>query len=440
MKIKSIILNVLFIIILICLIYFFIYLNNSNFENFADDTTLLRQTENQGQDIITTEVETTNNGTVSTSYIPPRQEIINDGSSFNTPLINPDYANILISVQKNKVGDSFIPVYPDGYYWINIRNVGTQYVYCIMDDNYFGGGWMLAMRSVYNSKNFSYDSDYFKKNNQLNSTSTDIKNTFKKEWIDDPIQLEKQLSISSIGDLIYNNNLDPAKYDAKFETFNNALANEWMAIFYIKNPNDPKKNIIGGDLLEPKNKRGWVWREKNVTIKEYVNGKNNYKSVPPLELFKYLDNTNNSRKLNDTTNKDLEYKYTTNYVHYLGGKLINTKRPNTENQIFSSENYEGNSFYGMNYTNNINKKTNVRWGMTFNDKKDETDDVVSGIGTSYSRDVKEKGFSAGNFEIKGTDVKGNKIEESQFLDRPINEILKNSSYAVEWYVREKKSN
>jgi hypothetical protein len=415
-------------------------LNNSNFENFADDTTLLRQTENQGQDIITTEVETTNNGTVSTSYIPPRQEIINDGSSFNTPLINPDYANILISVQKNKVGDSFIPEYPDGYYWINIRNVGTQYVYCIMDDNYFGGGWMLAMRSVYNSKNFSYDSDYFKKNNQLNSTSTDIKNTFKKEWIDDPIQLEKQLSISSIGDLIYNNNLDPAKYDAKFETFNNALANEWMAIFYIKNPNDPKKNIIGGDLLEPKNKRGWVWREKNVTIKEYVNGKNNYKSVPPLELFKYLDNTNNSRKLNDTTNKDLEYKYTTNYVHYLGGKLINTKRPNTENQIFSSENYEGNSFYGMNYTNNINKKTNVRWGMTFNDKKDETDDVVSGIGTSYSRDVKEKGFSAGNFEIKGTDVKGNKIEESQFLDRPINEILKNSSYAVEWYVREKKSN
>jgi len=103
----------------------------------------------------------------------------------------------------------------------------------------------------------------------------------------------------------------------------------------------------------------------------------------------------------------------------------------------------------MNYdqANNLSK---VRWGFTFNDAKDNTNDVVGGIGTSYKKQDKNgkpdptdksNGFSAGNFEMTGKDVLGNDINpDTKFTDRPISKALRNSSYAVEWYIREKTCN
>jgi hypothetical protein len=130
MKINSIILNVLFIIILICLIYFFIYLNNSNFENFANTDPV---------DIPTEE-------TIVSSEVDLIEEVkTNNGLTFNKPLKNANFGYILEAVADKNV---FIPKYIDGYYWVNIQNMGSQYIYCIMDKKYFGGGWMLAMRSV----------------------------------------------------------------------------------------------------------------------------------------------------------------------------------------------------------------------------------------------------------------------------------------------------
>ena len=399
MKIKSIILNVLLIIILICFIYFFIYLNNSNFENFENEVTNIEQ---------------------STDYIVSSEESIeeelkvNNGLTFDKPLKNANYGFILEQVNSD---NSFKPKYIDGYYWINIQNVGTKYIYCIMDKSFKGGGWMLAMRSVYGSQTFSYDSEHFTTASTLNEDSVYIsKNVINNINAED-------FKISSIGNKIFDYDLDPNIYDAKFETFNKSLAAEWMAIFYVK---DNEGNIIkGGDIKN--NNRGYVWYETNVKIEDTYNKIK--RIVSPKDLFIFLDKSN--RKINK------------NYAQNMGGKFTNTNttRPfQSKNLLFSSQPIlEGNTnFYGLNY-NSGRPITKVRWGFTFNDSADNTNDVCSGIGTSYTGETetgtkrgnsikKIKGYSAGNFEVKADNY-------ASFLDRPVEE-LRNTSYAVEWYVRE----
>jgi len=443
MKIKSIILNVLFIIILICLIYFFIYLNNSNFENFESVFSNPEQQSSATTNIETITIQSGNKDVVTTEFIPEVQETIYNGKSYNTPLSSADFGFVLAKVATNSEGKSFIPSYKDGYYWINIRNVGTKFIYCIMDEDYWGGGWMLAMRSVYGSKNFSYDSEHFKSATTLNASSTDIEKIIPVDWRNDVESVE--LRKSSIGEKIYDtSNIEPDRYDAKFDTFNYSKAVEWMAIFYVKNPTNNQK-IIGGDLLAPKNKRGWVWREKNVQIKETINNEQIDKPLSPLELFNYLDNPRNQETDRDLTKKYNQYGYAQN----IGGKFINA-RGNTNtfnNQIFSSQPVgdDKRSYYGINNHSHQNLSY-IRWGFNFNDNKtDDTNDAFGGIGTSYkTQDSREgttnpndKGFSAGNFEMQGKDGQGRIIEDSKFYDRPIHQSLRNRSYAVEWYVREK---
>jgi len=403
MKIKSIILNVLFIIILICLIYFFIYLNNSNFENFAG----------------TDPVEITSEESIVASEVNLIEDVItNNGLTFNKPLKNANFGYILESVAND---NEFKPKFIDGYYWVNIQNIGSQYIYCIMDKKYFGGGWMLAMRSVIGSKNFSYDSTYFKQPSTLNIDSKFIANN-----VINGLR-SNDFKISSIGEKIYNKNLDPNIFDAKFHTFNYTNASEWMAIFYVK---DNKGNIITGGDYE-KNTRGWVWYEKDVKIQATDNFNKNFnKIVSPLELFRFLDENKKARKISSKFAQNMGGKFTNAKVRKGQNPLTNT------NIIFSSQpiSEDNTSFYGINYINSNRPVSNIRWGFSFNDSEDSSNDAFSGIGTSYidvsnvNGSQNKNAYSAGNFEMSDNP----KVE---FLDRPLPE-LRNASYAVEWYVRE----
>lgn len=434
MKIKSIILNVLFIIILICLIYFFIYLNNSNFEKFD-----INAFTNEGVGEIQTPTVDSGPTTGLSKYeIEPPNPVF-DGRTSATPLINVNYAYVLKQYAENQKGiDIKIPIYKDGYYWISIPDVGSSYIYCIMDTNYFGGGWMLAMRSVHGSRNFYYDSPHFKSETTLNDDVKYINDNFK-----DVLKNEEQLAISSIGNNIYKKGLDSNKYDAKFHTFNKSRATEWMAIFYVINPETNEK-IIGGDLKAPKNKRGWIWKEKNVDI--------NGEFFSPLNLFKKLDASIDPRdKFKNLTRKYIPDMTKTASAYNMGGKFINPLGPTgraTNNQIFSSQKNdnqrEPTNVYGINY-DRAHRLSKMRWGFNFNDSyssRDDTNDAFSGIGTSYVEQGPTgqpvpnlNGYSAGNFEMK-KDLSGRDVNESSFLDRPIHASFRNSSYAIEWYVRE----
>jgi len=431
MKIKSIILNVLFIIILICLIYFFIYLNNSNFEKFDANAF----TDGDVGEIVAPTVDNPPTPGLSKYEIETPNPLF-DGKTSARPLMNVNHAQVLIQCHAIRDGNEKKPVYKDGYYWISIPDVGSSYIYCIMDTNYFGGGWMLAMRSVYGSRNFYYDSPHFKSETTLNDNVNYINNNFK-----DILKNEEQLAISSIGDLIYKKEPDaPNKYDAKFHTFNKSRATEWMAIFYVINP-ETKEKIIGGDLKAPHNKRGWIWKENNVDIDgEYFSA---------LNLFKELDKKGYQNKFKDLTRKYIQVTDTSKAApaFNMGGKFINALDPikrTTNNQIFSSQKYRSTytNVYGINY-DRAHRLSKMRWGFNFNDSSDNTNDAFSGIGTSYVDQgtsgqpvPNQNGYSAGNFEMK-KELSGKDVNESNFYDRPINANFRNSSYAVEWYVREK---
>ena len=36
----------------------------------------------------------------------------------------------------------------DGYYWIDFNTIGPQFVYCILDTNFHGGGWMALNSTI----------------------------------------------------------------------------------------------------------------------------------------------------------------------------------------------------------------------------------------------------------------------------------------------------
>jgi len=121
----------------------------------------------------------------------------------------------------------------DGVYWINLPTVGPTQIYCIMNPDVGGGGWMMAMKATQGTT-FQYSSNYWTTNNNLNTSDTTRSDA-----------------------------------DAKFDTFNYFPATDWMAIF-------PDAGYNGGDLLSGLG-LAWTWIELNA-----VN-----MVIPPSTWFSY---------------------------------------------------------------------------------------------------------------------------------------------------------
>jgi len=64
---------------------------------------------------------------------------------------------------------SLIGTSTNGVYWINLPTVGPTQVYCIMDDAFAGGGWMMMMKAT-RGTTFTYSSSYWTSINTLNPT------------------------------------------------------------------------------------------------------------------------------------------------------------------------------------------------------------------------------------------------------------------------------
>lgn len=119
--------------------------------------------------------------------------------------------------------------YTDGLYWIYLPGVGAQQVYCIMNPNVDGGGWMMAMKAT-RGTTFNYDSTHWTTPTTLNTTA-------------------------------YNRN----DGDAKFDVMNYYEADDIMAIW-------PDLGYTGGSV----NVSGynWTWVENrfnNGTKKTLIN-------------------------------------------------------------------------------------------------------------------------------------------------------------------------
>lgn len=119
----------------------------------------------------------------------------------------------------------------DGVYWINLPTVGPTQIYCIMDSNWDGGGWMMAMKAT-RGTTFNYSSSYWTTDNTLNPTQTNQNDG-----------------------------------DAKFETMNKFAAKDIMARF-------PDITTSGGGISG----RGvWTWLQNNF----YLSGTR----ITPVSFF-----------------------------------------------------------------------------------------------------------------------------------------------------------
>ena len=104
--------------------------------------------------------------------INPKIDMVRDGSSPDLALIS---AQQILFINSFTNADATGKKFNNGYYWINIPVVGPKYIFCRTDPDFFGGGWMLAMRSLFTSKTFNYSSKHWTYNSTLNASSTEIK-------------------------------------------------------------------------------------------------------------------------------------------------------------------------------------------------------------------------------------------------------------------------
>ena len=65
------------------------------------------------------------------------------------------------------------PSSTDGVYWIDVPGYGPKQTYCLMDNKYNGGGWMLALKAT-TGTTFNYDATYWTSANTLNQTDVTL--------------------------------------------------------------------------------------------------------------------------------------------------------------------------------------------------------------------------------------------------------------------------
>ena len=391
MKIEFFMFSILSLIVLIFLVYIYLHIY-CTYEKFEESEQSYKDSLKQGDitfnatDSIDVAVEDPNSTTFDNwflelnaleKYIPPQLSFLN-GSSIEKAA--PSAESILTSYKNLKLNNPDITIEKpkDGYYWINLNVVGPKYIYCIMDENFYGGGWMLAMRAVSNSKTFRYRSEHWTNNTTLKSSYDEIKTTLSYKVSNYDSSLFKT---SSIGTSIFS---DAANiYDAKFDTFNYFPAKNWMAIFYNKNINET--TITGGDL--PNNERGWVWNENDINY--------NGKVCTPLQIYQNLDKSVRGGNFNQNINLIKNNEDPRN---------LNKFKNNGKKQIWSSQN--GAKWYGINFDYATWwdwRGSSVRWGFTWNNEGNfESNDVHGGIGVDYDTAQgghrnSNNGYSCGDF-------------------------------------------
>ena len=244
----------------------------------------------------------------------------------------------------------------NGAYWIKNDITGiAEKVYCIMDSECYGGGWMLAIKGTNNSSLFSYDGIEHQlngrgKNGQFNKINHWTQSSTVQS--DEPFDLD---------------------IDAKYNIFNHFKVSECLAIF--------DKKDTGGNVN--KSNYGWTWHEK-----KFYNGS--------LSLKDFFNNSQSQFTYYSNDNYDFvaAKKYDPTYI-----TRIFASSKDTFNQTIMTDTYtskiwsrqDGFRAFGFNILPVGNYTSHkVRWGGLFNNESDiSSSDVSGGIGLNN--------WNAGNY-------------------------------------------
>jgi hypothetical protein len=210
----------------------------------------------------------------------------------------------------------------DGAYFINLPVIGPTSLYCRMDNNYGGGGWIMAMKAT-RGNTFPYASNYWNTNNTLNTGQTN----------------------SSDG-------------DAKFEAFNVYPTAEIMCVW----PDVPATTNSGTGGAYGTATGVWTWEQSLDFVLRQSREQTTSPRTTLLDLF--------FRNQEQTITNGVNGSNVRNWI----GKGGNTGP-------FSSQG--GFNWYGFNYQTNGSNR--VRWGFAWNNENDQnTNDSGGGIGLQGS--------------------------------------------------------
>jgi hypothetical protein len=144
----------------------------------------------------------------------------NNYTAIDYNLLYPDGSSEARAASSAQAIKQAYPNSTDGVYFINVPTVGVKQVYCLMDNKYNGGGWMLAMKAT-RGTTFNFDANYWYTANTLNP-----------------------------------NNVNRNDGDAKYDVFNYFAAKDLMALW-------PDIANIGTESGSIDNLTNWSWQENN---------------------------------------------------------------------------------------------------------------------------------------------------------------------------------
>lgn len=240
----------------------------------------------------------------------------------------------------------YYPAAPDGVYWINLPTVGATQIYCIMNSDYAGGGWMMAMKAT-RGTTFSYGSSYWTSNTNTLNTSA----------------------------------LNRNDGDAKFETFNRFEAQDLYAIFPDVPINTGFSNSLGVmTWYEPNFYNGQIYGK--------VYGPGVYNIPGPGGGYR----GGVRATLPTVFNRTYRYFIQDADTFHGGPAYVNAWSSQVDVR-----------FYGLNYSNNQNLARS-RWGFGWNENGGglypngdmSSDDVGGGIGMTGTQQG-QVNYSAGDF-------------------------------------------
>ena len=246
----------------------------------------------------------------------------------------------------------------NGIYWIRRDKYSKPFkIYCIMDSNFYGGGWMLAMKGANTGSDFTYNSSHWKNESLLNET-------------DYPTSLNDRVNKSS-----------------KYDIFNYYKVSSCLAIF-----DEADTGASNTDFC-----KGWVWYNEifydgSLSLKDfYAQGK---------EQFVYYSSGNHDFG----SGKDRRYvksQSASDFTSYILNGVYNEKVWARQEQFQA---------YGFNI-NPYGHRHAVRWGGTFNENHGgvpDSNDVSGGIG------VEAQQWNAGNVPICCESRSGVRLKQMGF--------------------------
>jgi len=272
---------------------------------------------------------------IQLSFQPPSGGITSNGQGY---FFSGNGTDAAFPHESAKIIKDLTNTNTDGIYYILVNGISTG-VYCLMNDIYDGGGWMMLMKMSTNTQAFTYDSSYWKFINTLNAS-----------------------------DLTRNTG------DAKYNVFNYVPVKDILGIWPDINPVS-YTNIYGNNGGSFFTQDGWTWLLNNWNSGSKVTGLSGFNTSRPAGIYatNVLQPVNINNPFSYNGYGNCFSNETGSYLHYI-------------NSVAGSGITGGSLLVGGGTgAGSAACNVSMRWGMLYNNETTDlnSNDAGQGIGFGW---------------------------------------------------------